>query len=89
MDYVNDFNFNSLHSIQKEILRYNLMNETNNRRSPQITHLQAFFLQFLIKTNNIKSILEIGTYTGFSGISMVLVRRLLPISTFVLQLQAQ
>ena len=39
----------------------------------QISETQALFLQFLIKINNVSSCLEIGTFTGFSALSMALV----------------
>ena len=39
----------------------------------KISITQAYFFQFFIKTNNIKNILEIGTFTGYSALSMGLV----------------
>ena len=36
----------------------------------QISVTQAYFFQFFIKTNNIKNILEIGTFTGYSALTM-------------------
>ena len=39
----------------------------------QISVSQAYFFQLFIKTNKIKNILEIGTFTGFSALSMGLV----------------
>ena len=36
----------------------------------QISITQAYFFQFFIKTNKIKNILEIGTFTGYSALSM-------------------
>ena len=38
----------------------------------QISILQANFIQFLININNYKSCLEIGTFTGYSTLSMAL-----------------
>ena len=38
----------------------------------QISETQAIFLQFLIKISNVSSCLEIGTFTGFSALSMAL-----------------
>ena len=38
----------------------------------QISILQANFLQFLIKSNSFKSCLELGTFTGYSTLSMAL-----------------
>ena len=39
----------------------------------QISISQAYFFQFFIKSNKIKNILEIGTFTGYSALSMGLV----------------
>ena len=39
----------------------------------QISISQAYFFQLFIKANKIKKILEIGTFTGFSALSMGLV----------------
>ena len=36
----------------------------------QISITQAYFFQLFIKMNNIKNILEIGTFTGYSALSM-------------------
>ena len=36
----------------------------------QISITQAYFFQLFIKMNNIKSILEVGTFTGYSALSM-------------------
>ena len=33
---------------------------------------QAYFMQLLIKINNAKKILEVGTFTGYSALSMAL-----------------
>ncbi len=60
----------SLHKIQKKILRYN--DNLGKAKRLQISILQANFLQFLIKTNKFKSCLEIGTFTGYSALSMAL-----------------
>ena len=60
-----------LHPVQKEILEYN--KTLGDIQSMQISETQALFLQFIIKFNNITSCLEIGTFTGFSALSMALV----------------
>ena len=60
----------SLHPIQKEILEYN--KTLGDIQRMQISESQALFLQFVIKFNNITSCLEIGTFTGFSALSMAL-----------------
>ncbi len=59
-----------LHPIQKKILKYN--ESLGNIKRLQISILQANFLQFLIKVNKFKSCLEIGTFTGYSSLSMAL-----------------
>ena len=57
-----------LHPVQKNIIKYN--NSLGKQKKMQISVTQSYFFQFLIKTNNIKSILEIGTFTGYSALSM-------------------
>ena len=59
-----------LHPVQKDIIEYN--NSLGNQKKMQISVTQSYFFQFLIKTNNIKNILEIGTFTGFSALAMAL-----------------
>ena len=60
-----------LHPVQKEILEYN--KTLGDIQRMQISETQALFLQFIIKFTNITSCLEIGTFTGFSALSMALV----------------
>ena len=67
--YISDHSYD-LHPIQKEILNYN--NTLGNLKKMQISVTQAYFFQLLIKTNNIKNILEIGTFTGYSALTMAL-----------------
>ena len=38
----------------------------------QISEVQGHFLQLIIKINNVKNCLEIGTFTGFSSLTMAL-----------------
>ena len=57
-----------LHPVQKNIIEYN--NSLGNQKKMQISVTQSYFFQFLIKTNNIKNILEIGTFTGYSALTM-------------------
>ena len=38
----------------------------------QISVTQAYFMQLLIKINNVKQILEIGTFTGYRALSIAL-----------------
>jgi caffeoyl-CoA O-methyltransferase len=59
-----------LHPIQKEIIAYN---ETlGDIKRMQISVSQCHFLHLIIKTCNAKNILEIGTFTGLSTLSMSL-----------------
>ena len=69
LDYIYNHT-SSLHPIQKEILEYN--KTLGDIQRMQISETQALFLQFLIKINNVNSCLEIGTFTGFSALSMAL-----------------
>ncbi len=59
-----------LTDIQKEILDYNF--SLGEQKKLQISISQAQFLQTLIKISNIKKVLEIGSFTGFSALSMAL-----------------
>ncbi len=61
---------NNLHPVQEELLKYN--ENLGHIKRLQISILQANFLQFLIKSNNFKSCLELGTFTGYSTLSMAL-----------------
>ena len=65
--YISDHS-HDLHPIQKEIINYNY--KLGEIKKMQISITQAYFFQFLIKMNNIKNILEIGTFTGYSALSM-------------------
>ena len=59
-----------LHPIQKEVIAYN---ETlGDIKRMQISVSQCHFLHLMIKTCNAKNILEIGTFTGLSTLSMAL-----------------
>jgi predicted O-methyltransferase YrrM len=60
----------NLTNIQKEILDYNF--SLGDQKKLQISISQAQFLQTLIKISNIKKVLEIGSFTGFSALSMAL-----------------
>ena len=60
-----------LTDVQKEILDYNF--SLGEQKKLQISISQAQFLQTLIKLSNIKKVLEIGSFTGFSALSMALV----------------
>jgi caffeoyl-CoA O-methyltransferase len=59
-----------LHPIQKEIIAYN--KTLGDIKRMQISVSQCHFLHLIIKTCNAKNILEIGTFTGLSTLSMAL-----------------
>ena len=59
-----------LHPVLKEIVNYNV--SLGNQKKLQISISQAQFLQTIIKTSNIKKIIEVGSFTGFSALSMAL-----------------
>ena len=63
-------NSESLTEVQKEIIKYNI--SLGDQKRLQISVSQAQLLQTLIKTSGIKKILEIGSFTGFSALSMAL-----------------
>ena len=65
--YISDHSYD-LHPIQKEILNHN--KSLGDVKKMQISVTQAYFFQFFIKTNKIKNILEIGTFTGYSALTM-------------------
>ena len=59
-----------LHRVQKDILTHN--KTLGDIQKMQISEIQGHFLQLIIKINNIKNCLEIGTFTGFSTLTMAL-----------------
>ena len=59
-----------LHPVQKEIIEHN--NRLGDIKRMQISVTQGYFMQFIIKNNKIKKILEIGTFTGYSALTMAL-----------------
>ena len=65
--YISDHSY-ALHPVQKEIIKHNDSLGVSKRM--QISVTQAYFFQLFIKTNKIKNILEIGTFTGYSALSM-------------------
>ena len=69
LDYIEN-NTNEFHPIQKEILKYN--KTLGDLQRMQISETQANFLQLIIKITNAKNCLEIGTFTGFSALTMAL-----------------
>ena len=69
LDYIYDHT-QHLHPVQKEILNHN--KTLGNIQRMQISEVQGHFLQLIIKINNVKNCLEIGTFTGFSSLTMAL-----------------
>ena len=67
--YIEKFSY-SLHPIQKEIISYN--ENLGDIKRMQIAVSQCHFLQLIIKVSNSKKILEVGTFTGLSALSMSL-----------------
>ena len=59
-----------LTTVQKEIISYN--NSLGDIKRMQISISQCHFLHLIIKISNIKKILEIGTFTGLSSLTMSL-----------------
>ena len=59
-----------LHPVQKDILDHN--KTLGDIQRMQISEVQGHFLQLIIKINNVKNCLEIGTFTGFSSLTMAL-----------------
>ena len=59
-----------LHPIQKEIIDYNL--SLGDSKRMQISISQCQFLHLIIKISKITKVLEIGTFTGLSTLSMAL-----------------
>ena len=68
-EYINN-NSTKLHSVQNEIISYN--EGLGDIKRMQISISQCHFLYLLIKFSKIKKILEIGTFTGLSTLSMSL-----------------
>jgi len=68
-NYINNHSM-PLTDVQKEIISYN--NNLGKIKRMQISISQCHFLHLIIKTSKIKNILEIGTFTGLSGLSMAL-----------------
>ena len=60
----------TLSDVQNEIIQHN--KSLGDQQRLQISISQAQFLQTLVKISNVKKILEIGSFTGFSALSMAL-----------------
>jgi len=67
--YIENFS-QSLHPVQKEIISYN--ESLGDIKRMQIAVSQCYFLELIIKVSNSKKILEVGTFTGLSALSMSL-----------------
>ena len=68
-NYINDFGL-KLHPVQQEIIDHN--NSLGDIKRMQIDPSQCYFLHLVIKISNIKNVLEIGTFTGLSALSISL-----------------
>ena len=67
--YINDFGL-KLNPIQQEIIDYN--KTLGDIKRMQVDPTQCHFLHLIIKISNIKNVLEIGTFTGLSALSISL-----------------
>jgi caffeoyl-CoA O-methyltransferase len=67
--YINNFSL-KLNPIQQEIIDYN--NTLGDVKRMQVATSQCHFLHLIIKTSSIKNVLEIGTFTGLSALSIAL-----------------
>ena len=67
--YINNLSL-KLNPIQQEIINHN--NTIGNKKRMQIAISQCHFLHLIIKTSNIKNVLEIGTFTGLSALTIAL-----------------
>ena len=67
--YINKFSY-QLNPVQKEIINYN--ESLGDIKRMQIAISQCHFLHLIIKTAKIKKVLEIGTFTGLSTLSIAL-----------------
>ena len=67
--YINNFSL-KLNPIQQEIIDYN--NTLGDVKRMQVATSQCHFLHLIIKTSNIRNVLEIGTFTGLSALSIAL-----------------
>jgi len=67
--YIKNFSL-KLNPIQQEIIEYN--NTLGDVKRMQVATSQCHFLHLIIKTSNIRNVLEIGTFTGLSALSIAL-----------------
>ena len=67
--YIDNFSL-ELHPVQLEIINYN--KTLGDIKRMQIDPTQCHFLHLIIKISKIKNVLEIGTFTGLSALSISL-----------------
>jgi len=67
--YIEELSYN-LHPIQQEIIKYN--DSLGDIKRMQISVSQCHFLHLITRVSKIKSVLEIGTFTGLSALSIAL-----------------
>ena len=67
--YIDNFSL-KLNPIQQEIINHN--NTLGDVKRMQVAISQCHFLHLIIKISNIKNVLEIGTFTGLSALSISL-----------------
>ena len=67
--YIEELSYN-LHPIQQEIIKYN--ESLGDIKRMQISVSQCHFLHLIIKITKIKKVLEIGTFTGLSALTISL-----------------
>ena len=68
-NYINNFGL-KLNPIQQEIIDYN--KTLGDIKRMQVDPSQCHFLHLIIKISNIKNVLEIGTFTGLSALTISL-----------------
>ena len=67
--YIDNFSL-KLDPVQQEIIDYN--NTLGDVKRMQVAQSQCHFLHLIIKISDIKNVLEIGTFTGLSALSIAL-----------------
>ena len=67
--YIEELSYN-LHPIQQEIIKYN--ESLGDIKRMQISVSQCHFLHLIVKITKIKKVLEIGTFTGLSALTISL-----------------
>ncbi len=68
-NYINDFGL-KLNPVQQDIINYN--KTLGEIKRMQVDPTQCHFLHLIIKVSNIKKVIEIGTFTGLSALSISL-----------------